>query len=223
MRDSQRAELAGHLPPIARRAGAHVIGTPTGADVDRVRELGADEAIDVGAVRLEAAVAGEMVDVVVDLVGHGVQARSLDVLKPGGWVLVSAVPKPDRDRAARRGIRASFMLVDVSDAALAKVARLLDEGRLRAGNVGEVLPLDQAVRARRTLEGAAPRKRGEIVLAVSPRGRKTMPVQDAVRRVPDERPPRGPARLNAASNRAGKGGGIHGGASSRHLWKAPHA
>jgi NADPH:quinone reductase-like Zn-dependent oxidoreductase len=152
---------------LARRAGAHVIGTAAGVDVGRIRELGADEAIDVGAVRFEAALAGEPADVVVDLVGGEAQARSLEVLRPGGGILVSAVSEPDRDRTARRGVQASFMLVDVTGATLAEVARLLDEGRLRPGSVGEVLPLDQAVLAHRMLEGAVPHRRGKIVLAMS--------------------------------------------------------
>ena len=152
---------------LARRAGARVIGTARGADVDRVRELGADEAIDVDAVRFEAAVAaGGAVDVVVDLVGGEVQARSLEVLGPGG-VLVSAVSEPDRGDAAHRGVRASFMLVDVTGAALVEVARLLDERRLRAGDVGEMLPLEQAVLAHRMLEGEEPHRRGKIVLGVA--------------------------------------------------------
>jgi NADPH:quinone reductase-like Zn-dependent oxidoreductase len=120
----------------------------------------------VGAAPFEAALAGKGADVVIDLVGGEVQARSLEVLRPGG-VLVSAVSEPDRDRAAQRGVRASLMLVDVTGAALAEVTRLLDEGRLRAGDVGEVLPLGQAVRAHRMLEGAVPHRHGKIVLAVS--------------------------------------------------------
>jgi NADPH:quinone reductase-like Zn-dependent oxidoreductase len=151
---------------LARQAGARVIGTARGADVDRVRELGADEAIDAGAVRFEAVLAGETVDVVIDLVGGEAQARSLEVLGPDG-ALVSAVSEPDRDAAARRGVRACFMLVDVTAAALVELAQRLDEGRLRAGQVGEVLPLEQAVRAHRMLEGEEPHRRGKIVLKVA--------------------------------------------------------
>ena len=151
---------------LARQAGARVIGTARGADIDRVRELGADEAIDVGAARFEAVLAGETVDVVVDLVGGEAQARSLEILGPGG-VLVSAVSEPDQDAAACRGVRACFMLVDVTSVVLVELARLLDQGRLRAGECGEVLPLDQAVRAHRMLEGEEPHRRGKIVLKVT--------------------------------------------------------
>src|SRR3954467_1073555 len=97
----------------ARPAGAHVIAPPSAADIGYVRELGADEAVDFRATRFEAAV-GE-VDAVIDLVGGETQERSFAVLKRGG-VLVSAVAQPDQARAAERGVRALFMLVDVTTA-----------------------------------------------------------------------------------------------------------
>ena len=56
------------------------------------------------------AAAGE-VDAVLDLVGGKTLERSFAVLRPGG-VLVSAVAQPDQARAAERGVRARFMLVD---------------------------------------------------------------------------------------------------------------
>ena len=147
---------------LARHAGAHVIATASAADIGYVRELGADEAVDFRATRFEAAV-GE-VDAVIDLVGGETQERSLAVLKRGG-VLVSAVERPDQARAAERGVRALFMLVDVTTAALAAIGGLLAAGRLRA-QVGEILPLDQAVLAHRMLEGM-PHKPGKIVLRVA--------------------------------------------------------
>jgi NADPH:quinone reductase-like Zn-dependent oxidoreductase len=57
------------------------------------------------------------------------------------------------------------MLVSVTAAALTEIARLIDAGRLRT-QVGEVLPLEQAVLAHRML-GGAPHKPGKIVLRVA--------------------------------------------------------
>lgn len=151
---------------LARRAGARVIGTARGGDVERVRELGADAAIDIGAAPFEAALPDEAVDVVIDLVGGEVQARSLELLGPGG-VLVSAVSRPDQERAAARGLRADFMLVDVQSEILTGIARLIDAGDLRADEVGEMLLLEEAVRAHRMLEGAEPHRRGKIVLKMA--------------------------------------------------------
>ena len=147
---------------LAHQASAHVIATASAGDLDRVRDLGAEEAIDFRATRFEAA-AGE-VDAVIDLVGGETLERSFAVLRPGG-VLCSAVAQPDQARAAERGVRALFMLVDVNTAALVEIGRLLATGRLRT-NVGEILPLDQAVLAHRMLEGA-PHKPGKIVLRVA--------------------------------------------------------
>ena len=73
---------------------------------------------------------------------------------------------PDQERAAARGIRADFMLVDVRAEILAEIAHLIDAGDLRAGEVGEMLSLEEAVRAHRMLEGAEPHRRGKIVLKV---------------------------------------------------------
>jgi NADPH:quinone reductase-like Zn-dependent oxidoreductase len=153
---------------LARRAGARVIATAGAADLGYVRDLGADEAIDFRTARFEAALGGE-VDAVIDLVGGVVQERSLAILKPGTGVLVSAVSQPDQGQADRRGVRARFMLVDVTAAALAEIGRLLDAGEMRAGSVGEVLPLEEAVRAHRMLEGE-PHRRGKIVLRVAGAG-----------------------------------------------------
>jgi Asp-tRNA(Asn)/Glu-tRNA(Gln) amidotransferase A subunit family amidase len=72
-------------------------------------------------------------------------------------VLVSAVAKPDQERADRRGVRALFMLVNVTTAALSEIARRIDAGHLRT-RVGEILPLDQAGRAHRMLEAAPARQ-----------------------------------------------------------------
>jgi NADPH:quinone reductase-like Zn-dependent oxidoreductase len=140
----------------------HVIATASAGPLDRVRDLGVDEAIDFRATRFET-VAGE-VDAVIDFVGGETLDRSFAVLRPGG-VLVSAVAEPDQARAAERGVRALFMLVDVTAATLVEIGRLLATGRLRT-HVGEILPLDQAVLAHRMLEGAA-HKPGKIVLRVA--------------------------------------------------------
>ena len=147
---------------LAAGAGAEVIGTAAADDLRRVRELGAARAIDAHGAPFEEAMGGE-VDAVIDLVGGEAQERSIAVLKPGG-VLVSAVSRPDERRAASRGVRAFFMLVDVQGAVLAEIARLIDQGRLRAGIVGEVLPLEEAAQVHRMLDGEEPHRRGKLVL-----------------------------------------------------------
>jgi NADPH:quinone reductase-like Zn-dependent oxidoreductase len=105
------------------------------------------------------------VDVVIDLVGGEVQARSFAVLKPGG-ALISAVSPPDQAIAATHGIRAAFFLVDVTTACLTHIAASIETGALVA-TVGAVLPLAAARVAHEMLEGQRPRPRGKIVLKVA--------------------------------------------------------
>jgi NADPH:quinone reductase-like Zn-dependent oxidoreductase len=147
---------------LARRAGLRVIATVGAREIEGVRSLGAEEVIDHRAMRFEDTV--KNVDAVIDLVGGEVQARSFEILKPGG-VLVSAVSQPDQEAAARRGVRALFFLVDVTTAHLARVAAMIDAGELTP-NVGAVLPLADARLAHEILEGTRPRPGGKIVLRV---------------------------------------------------------
>ena len=131
------------------------------SDIDYVKGLGADVAIDYKSRKFEE-VLGD-VDAVFDTVGGDTLDRSFEVLKPGG-VLVSAVAIPDQDKAARHHVRGVFFLVTVTSQGLAKIADLIDSGQLTV-NVGEVLPLAEARLAHEMLAGK-PHKRGKIVLQV---------------------------------------------------------
>ena len=147
---------------LAKRAGVEVVATALSGGIDYVRTLGADQVLDVQTVRFEEKVRD--VDVVLDTIGGETLARSFEVLKPGG-ILVSAVAKPDQEEAARRRIRAVFILVAVTSAGLIKIAALLESGELKT-RVGEVLPLNEVRLAHEMLAGK-PHKPGKIVLAVN--------------------------------------------------------
>lgn len=146
---------------LAKTAGAEVVATVRGRDTDFLRSLGADRVIDVRSVRFEEQVAD--VDVVIDTVGGEMLDRSFEVLRRGG-VLVSAVAKPDPDKAARYAVRAVFFLVRVNTAGLETLAGLFDSGRLTT-HVGEVLSLADARLAHEMLGGTS-HKPGKIVLAM---------------------------------------------------------
>ena len=148
---------------LAHQAGARVIATAGTADIEYVRSLGADVVIDYRAERFEDSAKG--VDIVVDLVGGDTQTRSFAVLKRGG-VLASAVSAPDPALAAEHGVKANFFLVAVNTTDLARLADLIDTGRLET-NVGTILPLAGARRAHEMLEGTRSRPRGKIVLKVA--------------------------------------------------------
>ena len=126
---------------LARWAGAEVIGTGRAHSRQLVKELGADRFIALDEDRLEDA-AG-IADVVFDLVGGDVLARSSVLLKPGG-TLVSVVSwelPADRD-----DIKKVFFVQQAKQVQLTELARLVDAGHLRP-QVGGVYPLAQAAEA----------------------------------------------------------------------------
>lgn len=110
---------------IALRLGAQVVTTVSKAGFDLAAELGAHQVIDYNEQDFGSVVSG--VDVVIDTIGGAGEARSLDVLRPGG--LLVAVPRPpDVERAASRGLRAEFVFHASDAARLARVVSLIDEG-----------------------------------------------------------------------------------------------
>jgi NADPH:quinone reductase-like Zn-dependent oxidoreductase len=147
---------------LARRVAQEVVATGFSHDVAYIQSLGAHRVIDVQMSRFEEVLSD--VDVVLDTLGGDTQNRSFAVLKRGG-ALVSAVAEPDQQKAARHGVRAQFILVDVSTQRLEQIAALIEAGELTT-SVGDVLPLAEARSAHELLAGK-PHKRGKIVLRVS--------------------------------------------------------
>lgn len=142
---------------LAKQAEMQVFATAGPADLDYVRGLGAEMAVNYKTTTFEDAVSP--VDAVLDTVGGETQHRSFRALKPGG-ILVSVVSTPPRTA----GFRSVFFLVDVTAARLDALARLLDSRKL-AVEVGDVLPLEEARSAHEMLAGAR-HKRGKIVLTM---------------------------------------------------------
>jgi NADPH:quinone reductase-like Zn-dependent oxidoreductase len=125
---------------LAKWAGARVVGTGRANARDRVLELGADEFVDVGRDGWETTVG--QVDLVYDIIGGDVLARSGAIVKPGG-ALVSIMGEPPTDRS---DIRTVGFVRDPSGAQLREIARLVDEGVLHP-QVSAVYPLADARKA----------------------------------------------------------------------------
>jgi NADPH:quinone reductase-like Zn-dependent oxidoreductase len=151
----------GHLAvQLAKLRGATVIGTGS-INIDFVRSLGVDQAVNYATTRLEDAVRD--VDVVLDLVGGEVQDRSWSVLRPGG-ILVSTVQPPSEERAREHGVRQAMVATAPPiGPVLTEVAALVDAGKLRP-EVSQVLPLSEIRTAHELIEGR--HTRGKIVLQV---------------------------------------------------------
>jgi NADPH:quinone reductase-like Zn-dependent oxidoreductase len=127
---------------LARWAGAEVIGTGRSHSRALVTELGADRFIALDAERLED-MAGRA-DLVFDTIGGEVLTRSPGLLKPGGTLVTikaDAQAPPVGD-----GLRMIVFIQESSRAQLIELARLVDEGHLRAP-LGAVYPLAQAATA----------------------------------------------------------------------------
>jgi NADPH:quinone reductase-like Zn-dependent oxidoreductase len=145
----------GHVAvQLARWRGAHVIGTATGAGVDAVTALGADDVVDRASQRFEDVV--DPVDLVFDTVGGDALARSGAVLRAGGRIVSIAEEPPE-------GLTATYFVVEPDRGQLEQLARLVGEGALRV-EIDSEFPLERARQAFEHL--AAPGKRGKIVLRV---------------------------------------------------------
>lgn len=138
--------------------GTQVLATAREEDLDFVRGLGADLAIDYENERFENRVHG--VDLVLDLVGGQTQERSWQVLHPGGR-LVSSLGMPPGERAAERRVTALGFMAEPRSEQLAEIAGLIDAGRVEVV-VERILPLPEAARAQDELEHE--HIRGKVVL-----------------------------------------------------------
>lgn len=147
---------------LAHLAGARVLATASTPNQDTLRALGADVPIDYTRERFED-VARE-VDLVLDCVGGETMARSVAVVRRGG-ALVSLLGAPSPEVLAAAGIRGGHFVVRPDADALARLATLLDEGRLRVPEVAE-LPLSAVREAHARI--ATRHTRGKIVLRVAP-------------------------------------------------------
>lgn len=145
---------------LGHNRGAHVIATASGRDIDFVKQLGAEDAIDYQASRFEKEVGG--VDVVFDTVGGDTLNRSWDVLKPGGRMITIA---SDSEGTADHRMKDAFFIVEPNQKQLIEIARQLDAGDLRPF-VKATLALNEASDA---YSGAVRNKGGygKIVIAVA--------------------------------------------------------
>ena len=144
---------------LAHNRGARVITTVSGQDIDFVRRLGADEAIDYKASWFEKEVRD--VDVVFDAIGGYTLERSWGVLKPGGRMVTIAA---DSEGTVDQRVKDAFFIVEPNQKQLVEIAKQLDVGHLIAF-VKTTVPLDDASSA---YSGAGAHKSGyeKVVIAV---------------------------------------------------------
>ena len=142
---------------IAAESKIRVIATAGANDLEFVRSLGAEKAIDRRTVDYSSLTA----DAVLDLVGGETRERAAKTVKPGSIVVSATAMNPVTSRS---DVRSVFFYVEVTTARLDTISDLFERGKLKT-QVGTVLPLDEARRAHEMLAGA-PHARGKIVLRV---------------------------------------------------------
>lgn len=154
--------VGGFAVQLAKWKGARVIATASAKNHEYVRSLGADEVIDytqsdfVEAVR---ALAPKGVDVAYDTVGEEVQIRSLQTVRKGGTLVTILAPTPEVQSA--RGVHLKYVFVAPNAAQLARLAKLIDSGRVKT-HIAAEFPLDQAAEAQRMIRSG--HTRGKIVI-----------------------------------------------------------
>jgi NADPH:quinone reductase-like Zn-dependent oxidoreductase len=146
---------------LAHRKGAYVITTSSGANLDFLRGLGADQTIDYnGQPHFEDQLRD--VDVVLDAVGGDTVERSWSVLRSGGSMISITQPIPEQD-FRQHNAQGLFFIVEPNRDQLEEMAKLIDDGSLKTF-VASVFPL---ARAREAFElGLQGHTRGKIVLQV---------------------------------------------------------
>ncbi|MGC0054740.1 NADP-dependent oxidoreductase [Brucella pituitosa] len=145
---------------FAKILGARVTVTASARDREFLLDLGADNVLDYRSDRFEDL--GERFDLVLDLVGGEVTARSWAVLNPGGR-LISALNTPDHVASGgMRHLGASFMTMPDRDH-LAHIVDMIDNGKVRVV-ISEVFALKDVAYAQKRLRNGG--VRGKIAIEI---------------------------------------------------------
>jgi NADPH:quinone reductase-like Zn-dependent oxidoreductase len=159
---------------FAKHAGARVAVTCGPNNIDYVRGLGADRAIDYRSEDVQDAVldwAPGGVDLIMDTVGQGTLLNGVAMTKPGGTIapigtLIQDEPRFDAAAAAARGVRIVPTMSNHLRAGgqLRAIVGLFNQGAFRAPEL-TILPLEEAGEAQRRVKDG--HVRGKILLHVA--------------------------------------------------------
>lgn len=170
---------------LAKHLGAKVATTTSAANIDLVRSLGADIAIDYRTQDFATELSGY--DVVLNSLDSAALEKSLDVLKPGGKLIsISGPPDPAfadaqrlnpvlriairmmsariRRKAKRASVSYSFLFMHANGDQLGQVTRLIDGAVIRPV-VDRVFPFERLNDAFAYIETG--RAKGKVVVTVA--------------------------------------------------------
>jgi NADPH:quinone reductase-like Zn-dependent oxidoreductase len=140
---------------LAREVGAYVIGTGRTLDRQKALDFGANEFIDLGNDELDRI---SKVDLVFDLIGGDIGARSAQRVRSGGTIVSIVGPIEAKPSDAS----AIDFVVEADRTQLMEIVQRVRDGRLRT-NIGKIAKLDEAVGTFNSTE----RHAGKTIIRVS--------------------------------------------------------
>ena len=149
---------------LAKSYGAHVTAVDSGAKLEMLRSIGADEVIDY--TQQDFTRSGEPYDVVFDVVGKSAPRRCLGALAPNGRYVIA---NPKLSHLARKLWRLSdgkkLLLGSATRTTeeLDRLRTLIEAGKLRTV-IDRCYPLAQMAEAHRYVETG--QKQGNVVISV---------------------------------------------------------
>lgn len=153
---------------FAQAAGARVLATASAKNLDFLRELGADLAIDYAAQDVAQAVldqtGGQGVDAAFDIEGDDRVARCLPAVRPFGRIACILPPQGDLTLLYRKNITLHGVFLTRERQRLDEMRPVFERKQARP-MIDRVLPLEQVADAHRRLETR--HGRGKIVLQVA--------------------------------------------------------
>lgn len=155
---------------IAKAAGAYVYATCGGYDIDLVKSIGADRAIDYRNENyieiIQKETGGKGVDVSFSTVMGKVLADSLQVTKSDGRAVTVTGVEGDLNLAIRKNISVHFVHLDNPRPKLEALKTIIERKQLKPV-VGMTLPLEQVAQVHQKLEQGGEGVYGKLVLEVA--------------------------------------------------------
>ena len=151
---------------LAKHFGAEVTGVCSTANLELVRSIGADRAIDY--TKEDFTQSGETYDIILDATGDASFPKCENALKPGGRLLLAVANPPQMLEAAfgskpdNKKVLAGHAKVTAADLRLLK--QLSEAGQFKPV-IDRCLPLEKIVEAHALVDTG--RKKGSVVITVS--------------------------------------------------------
>ncbi len=144
---------------LAKQLGAKEIATTVAAeDMERARQLGADQVLDFRAQDFAAVL--ENYDAVIDTQGGDVQRSSIGIVRKGGKV-VTLNSVDHAEYAQEQGVELEMLIHQANGTQLKEIAEMVDLGQLQV-HVDKVFPAAQALEAISYSENG--QAKGKVVL-----------------------------------------------------------